>query len=336
MKEALYYKKSSKDNTVKCHLCPHNCTIKEGQRGICSVRKNIEGILYSENFGQVTAMGFDPIEKKPLYHFHPGSFILSVGSFGCNFKCHFCQNWEISQATIDDIGRKQEHTPDDIVEAALARKDNTGIAFTYNEPIIYYEFMLDIAKKAKEADLKTVMVTNGFINSEPLQNLLPYMDAFSVDLKGFSEEFYKKNTKGSLHSIMDALKQIKNNGNFLEITNLVIPTLNDSNQSFSDMIKWIRDELGEDTILHISRYFPGYKSQIQPTPISKLKEFYSIAKEHINYVYLGNAKLEDTSNTYCDKCGELLVTREAFYAELVGIDKEGKCLNCGNKVFVRE
>jgi len=335
MKEALYYNKLQEDNKTQCLLCPHNCVINDGKRGICGVRKNIEGTLYSENYGQVTAMGFDPIEKKPLYHFHPGSFILSVGSFGCNFKCHFCQNWEISQSTIDETGKKETHTPEQIVETAIARKDNTGIAFTYNEPVIYYEFMLDTAKLAKENGLKTVMVSNGYINSEPLQHLLPYMDAFSIDLKGFTDEFYKKNTKASITPIMDNLKQIRKNGNFLEITNLVIPTLNDDNNNFSEMIKWIRDELGEKTILHISRYFPGYKSTIEPTSISKLKEFYSIAKEHIHYVYLGNAHVENANNTYCDNCGELLVSRESFYAELVGIDKEGNCKNCGNKVFMR-
>jgi len=334
MKEAFYYKTTENQKT-ECYLCPHNCSIGKGKRGICGVRKNIEGTLFSENYGLVTGMGFDPIEKKPLYHFHPGSFILSVGSIGCNFKCHFCQNWEISQSTVDEIHRKQTHTPEDIVQTALSRKDNTGIAFTYNEPVIYYEFMYDTARLAKEKGLKTVMVTNGYINTQPLQDLLPYIDAFSVDLKGFSEEFYKKNTKGTLQPIMETLKQISDNGNFLEVTNLVIPTLNDSDQKFSEMIQWMQKELGSKTVLHISRYFPGYKSHIEPTSVSKLKDFYTIAKKYMNYVYVGNAVIEDTSNTYCDQCNQLLVKRESFYANLVGIDQDGKCTNCGNNVFVR-
>lgn len=334
MNEALFYQKLE-DQKVKCTLCPHDCIIKEGQRGVCGVRKNARGVLYSENYGQVTALGFDPIEKKPLYHFHPGDFILSIGSFGCNFKCHFCQNWEISQTTLDDITRTQTHTANDIVEAARGRKDNIGIAYTYNEPVIYYEFMLDTAQKAHQQGLKNVMVTNGFINREPLEKLIPWMDAFSVDLKGFTDAFYRKNTRGRLDPILEALKTIADSGKFLEITNLVIPTLNDQKEDFEEMIKWIRQEIGKKTVLHISRYFPGFHSQIGPTPLSTLKNFHETARKYLSYVYLGNVNLKGASNTYCDKCGKLLVTREGYYTELSGIDEEGKCLNCKNKVFVR-
>ena len=334
MKEALFYEKLD-DQKVKCHLCPHNCIIKNQKRGICGVRKNSGGILYSENYGEITGLGFDPVEKKPLYHFHPGRNILSVGSIGCNLKCFFCQNWEISQATIDDIPRRQTHQVQDIVQMAEKRSDNLGVAFTYNEPTIYYEFMLDTARKLKAAGLKNVMVTNGYINKEPLKQLIPYIDAFSIDLKGFTEEFYRKNTSSTLEPIKEAILQIGKSDSFLEITNLVIPGLNDQIDQFQEMLEWIASNLGKNTILHLSRYYPGYKSHIQPTSVSKLKEFYTLAKEHLNYVYLGNVMLEDGSNTYCDQCGSLLVTRNGYYTKTPGLDNAGKCTECENKVFVR-
>jgi pyruvate formate lyase activating enzyme len=330
----LYYQKKE-DKKVRCFLCPHNCYINDGNRGVCNVRKNIKGVLYSENYGQITALGFDPIEKKPLYHFHPGSFILSVGSFGCNMKCDFCQNWEISQSTIDDIGRQENHSPDDIINIALQREDNIGIAYTYNEPVIYYEFMLDTAKKAKAQGLKNVMVTNGYINPEPLDELLNYIHAFSVDLKGFTEDFYKKSTKSTLEPIKKSLKQINNNGNFLEITNLLIPGRNDEKAKFKEMVQWISEELGKNTVLHLSRYFPSYHSNIPPTSLSELNSFYEMAKEKLNYVYLGNVASSGGTNTKCDQCGELLVSREGYYTDVSGLDNEGNCRNCGNKVFVR-
>ncbi len=332
MREALFYKKKE-GNAVKCYLCPHNCMIKDGKRGICNVRKNYGGTLYSENYGQMTALGFDPIEKKPLYHFHPGSIILSVGSFGCNFKCDFCQNWQISQSTIEEIGRTHKHSPEDILKIALNRKDNTGIAYTYNEPVIYYEFMLDTAKLARKKGLKNVMVTNGFINPEPLDELVDYIDAFSIDLKAFTEEFYKKYTSSRLEPVKEALKQISKNGNFIEITNLVIPGLNDNETKFNEMVQWISEELGRKTVLHISRYFPSYHSNIQPTSIETLNNLYSLAKDHLDYVYLGNVSLSEGTDTYCDKCDALLVSRRGYHTDTKGIDDKGRCKNCTNEVF---
>ncbi|MFP4620544.1 MAG: AmmeMemoRadiSam system radical SAM enzyme [Bacteroidales bacterium] len=334
MREALYYKKLD-TKTVQCILCPHNCKIKDQKRGICGVRKNAGSTLYSENYGLVTGLGFDPIEKKPLYHYHPGTNILSLGSIGCNLKCFFCQNWEISQATPDDISRKHLHEVKDIVNLAIGREDNLGIAYTYNEPVIFYEFMLDVAKKIKEKGLKNVVVTNGFINPEPLDELMDYIDAFSIDLKGFTNEFYRKYTKSSFDPIKETLKRIRNNGNFLEVINLIIPALNDDAGEFEEMLKWMRDHLGENTVLHISRYFPSYKSTIEPTPPAKLKEFYDMASEYLNYVYVGNIMLEEGRNTYCHRCGALLVKREGFSTRIPGLDEEGKCIHCGNKVFIR-
>jgi pyruvate formate lyase activating enzyme len=334
MKEALYYE-SLKDNKVQCHLCPHNCVIRDQKRGICGVRKNHQGKLFSENYGKITGLGFDPIEKKPLYHFHPGEEILSVGSIGCNLKCFFCQNWEISQATVDDVPRMQAYSVEDIVQLAGKRSNNLGIAYTYNEPTIYFEFMLEASKEMSKQGKKNVMVTNGYINEKPLDQLLPCMDAVSIDLKGFTEEFYRKNTSSSLEPIKNALLQIGQSNTFLEITNLVIPGLNDQMGNFEEMLQWIKTNLGENTILHISRYYPGYRSHIEPTSVSKLKELHALATQHLNYVYLGNVMLEDGSNTYCDQCGSLLVTRNGYYMRLPGLDDTGRCTQCGNKVFIR-
>lgn len=334
MHEAKYYRKKEEEQT-ECLLCPHNCIIKEGKRGVCKVRKNVKGTLYTENYGKVTGIGFDPIEKKPLYHFHPGEIILSVGSFGCNFKCRFCQNWEISQSSIDEISRYQTFTIEDIIKIATDRQDNIGIAYTYNEPAIYFEFMLDTAKEAKQSGLKNVMVTNGFINQEPLNELTDYIDAFSVDLKAFTEDFYKKNTTGQLEPVKNTLKNIHENGKFLEITNLVIPGLNDDKEKFQEMITWIASEIGSNTVLHLSRYFPCYKSDIDSTPVSTLKEFYNMAKEKLPYTYLGNVASVGGSDTFCDICGAFLVSRRGYNTEPQGIDEEGKCIKCGNKVFIR-
>mgnify|MGYP006282802135 FL=1 len=334
MKEALFYTELE-DKSIECYLCPHNCKIKDQKRGVCGVRKNIGGKLYSENYGEITGLGFDPIEKKPLYHYHPGRNILSVGSIGCNLKCFFCQNWEISQATIDDISRQHTYEVEDIVNLALQRKDNLGIAYTYNEPVIYYEFMVDVAREIKKQELQNVVVTNGFINQEPLQELMDYIDAFSIDLKGFTNEFYRKHTKSSFDPIKESLVQIRKNDKFLEVINLVIPTLNDDPGEFEDMMKWMKDNLGENTPLHISRYFPSYKSTIEPTSPSKLKKFYNLASQYLNYVYVGNIMLNEGSNTYCHRCGTLLVKREGYYTQTPGLDEEGKCTNCGNKVFIR-
>ena len=334
MKEALYYE-SLTQNTVKCRLCPHDCVIKPGKRGVCGVRKNLEGKLYSENFGVVTGLGIDPIEKKPLYHFHPGRNILSVGSIGCNLKCFFCQNWEISQVSDGDFPVKQTHSVEDIVKLAAKRSDNLGIAYTYNEPVIYYEFMIEVAREIRKRGMKNVMVTNGFINPEPLEELISVMDAFSVDLKGFTGEFYRQHTKSSLEPVKNTILQIGKSQAFLEITNLVIPGLNDQTEKFEQMLQWLADNLGEKVILHISRYYPGYHSTIAPTSINKLQEFYSLATQYLDYVYLGNVMLEEGSNTYCDHCGKLLVRRSGYDTRIPGLDESGRCKHCGNKVFIR-
>ncbi|BDU50934.1 AmmeMemoRadiSam system radical SAM enzyme [Haliovirga abyssi] len=286
MKEAKYYKKLS-DNRVQCELCPHNCIIENGKRGLCRVRKNYNGILIAETYGLISAIHLDPIEKKPLYRFYPDTKIISIGTVGCNMRCEFCQNHEISQVGVDEIGLKKVSV-NEIIEMVKNEKNSIGLAYTYNEPTIYFEFMLDLAKEVKKLGLKNVMVSNGFINKKPLSDLLEYIDAFNIDLKAFDNNFYSKITKSNIEPIKESLKLIKKSGKHLEITNLLIPTLNDNLGEFENMCKWISEELGRDTVLHITRYFSNYKMIIEPTGIELMRKCYDIAIKYLDFVYLGN------------------------------------------------
>ena len=331
--EALYYHKEE-DNKVKCTLCPHNCIINDGKSGICRVRKNDSGVLYSRNYEMVSSIGFDPIEKKPLYHFYPSSEILSVGSLGCNLHCQFCQNWQISQTSVEGSQRVAEKiNVDEVIRLALSKKDNLGIAYTYNEPTIFYEFMLDVAKKAKENNLKNMMVTNGFINEHPLNELHEFMDAYSVDLKAFNDEFFIKYTKSKLNPVKEALINIAKADKHLEITNLVIPGLNDNPYEFEQMVRWIKEDLGKGTVLHISRYYPTYKLDIEQTSVDKMLELNNIANEYLDYVYLGNVLLAEGNNTHCPNCNEVLIKRTGYMVQKHSVNSEGDCLKCGTKVF---
>ena len=331
MKEASFYK--NLNGKVQCSLCPHNCIISEGKFGSCKVRKNEKGKLYSVNYERVCSLHFDPIEKKPLYHFYPGKTIYSVGSVGCNLHCKFCQNWEISQSGVEEFGYLKKVSHQEIVNQAKNRQDNFGIAYTYNEPTVWYEYMYDIAVIASEQGLKNVMVTNGFINPEPLEKLLPYMDAFSVDLKAFNEDFYKKFTSSRLEPVLDTLKKIKQSGKHFEITNLVITDTNDKTKEFKQMVNWISNKLGEDTVLHISRYFPTYKMTKEPTSPKTLQRFYDIASEKLNYVYLGNVRSGEGQDTYCKKCNRKVISRSGYYTETVGLDSLGNCIKCKQPII---
>jgi pyruvate formate lyase activating enzyme len=331
VEQAAYYTKD-KPGQVQCMLCPHHCVLHPGERGKCHVRVNENNELYTETYGQVAAMNMDPIEKKPLYHFYPGSQILSIGTFGCNFHCQFCQNCDISQASLKDMPHVSSYTPREIVYKAGTIKQNIGIAYTYNEPSIWYEFIQDVAKEAKQENLLNVMISNGYINQKPMSGLLEYMDAFNIDLKAFDEDFYKKYVLARLGPVKERVKQISKAGKHLEITNLVIPTLNDDPATFEEMVKWIEGETGPKTILHLSRYFPNYKMQIQSTSVGRLHEFYEIAKKYLHYVYLGNVIHAEGVNTYCDHCNKLVIQRNMYNTEAVGLDPYGKCQNCKNQV----
>lgn len=281
-KEALFYEKLP-EGKVHCLLCPQSCHIEEDKIGFCRVRKNIKGKLYSLIYGRITSMALDPIEKKPFYRFHPGEYILSVGTKGCNLACPFCQNWTISQ---DDLAPTENITSQELVKKSK-QLNSFGIAYTYNEPFIWYEFVFDTAKLAKKEGLKNVLVTNGYVNPEPLDEILPFIDAMNIDLKSIDEDFYAKTCRGKLGSVLETIKKAHRSCH-IELTNLVIPTLNDSLDNFSRLVDWVYDNLGPDVPLHFSRYFPCFKLQIPPTQINTLKKAEEIAKKKLRHVYLGN------------------------------------------------
>ncbi len=332
MREAKFYKKLE-DNIIRCELCPHYCLIDPDERGKCGVRKNKEGQLRSENYGLVSAMHFDPVEKKPLYHFYPGKSILSFGSVGCNLSCQFCQNCDISQATVDDYPWLNHYTIDQVMTIAASDDDSIGIAFTYNEPTIYYEFMKDIAERAHKTGFKNVMISNGFITQEPLEEIMPLIDAFNIDLKSFNNDFYKRLTDARIKPVKETLKRIAAEKKHLEITNLIIPTMNDAIEEFRGMLHWIRDELGENTVLHLSRYFPAFQMTLPATPRETLAELFNIAKTILPFTYLGNINTIDGSNTYCPDCSALAIMRSGYHTTTEGLDEQGKCLNCQKHIL---
>ena len=328
MKPALFYRKLD-NNKVECQLCPHECILEDGKLGICGVRRNHDGILVNETYERVAAIHYDPIEKKPLYHFYPGSVILSIGGIGCNLSCAFCQNCDISQTDVDSYSWFRHYSVEEIVNMANDRPENIGLSFTYNEPTIHYEFMFDIAKAARARGMKTTMVSNGYINPEPLKQLLRYMDAFNIDLKAFDNKFYRIHTKATLEPVLNTLKMIREYNRHLEITNLIIPTLNDDPDQFRKMINWICNELGESTVLHLSRYFPHYKMTIPSTPVSTLEKCYEIAREKLHYVYVGNVAGTKGQQTLCPECGNLLIDRLGYSTRITGISPDSKCKGCG-------
>jgi pyruvate formate lyase activating enzyme len=327
MYEALFYTKHQKQ-VVQCDLCPWFCVLKPGQTGNCNVRRNENGVLVTHVFNKVAAFGIDPIEKKPLYHFIPGSQILSVGSVGCNLHCSFCQNHHISQCYVEDFGNFREITAESLTETAKGIKGNIGIAYTYNEPFTFFEFMSETAKLARAKGLKNVVVSNGYINPEPLKKLLPFIDALNIDLKAFDDDFYRKQTKGKLAPVLETLKIISTSKAHLEITNLVIPGLNDNLSEFENMVKWIAGELGNKIPLHLSRYFPQYKLTEAPTPSKTLEDFHRIASKYLLYVYLGNVSNEKYSSTYCPNCGRIVVSRNNYLTIAAGVNSDKTCKYC--------
>ncbi|MFH1692575.1 MAG: AmmeMemoRadiSam system radical SAM enzyme [Candidatus Omnitrophota bacterium] len=282
MKEALFYKKI-KEDMVECLLCPHFCHICDGQTGICGVRINKGGTLYTANYGNISSLALDPIEKKPLYHFHPGERILSVGTVGCNFACRFCQNWNISK----DVNSATEFMSCADLVTKASELHSFGIAYTYNEPFIWYEYVYEAAQLGKKAGLDNVLVTNGFVNLAPLEKILPFIDAMNIDLKSIQDDFYQKICHGRLNPVLETIKLAKKSCH-VELTNLIVPTLNDSDQDLTDLVGWIYDNLGPAVPLHFSRYFPCYKMTLPPTPKETLLRAQKIALQKLKYVYLGN------------------------------------------------
>jgi len=321
--EAMYYEKRN-DKTVKCKLCPHGCVIKDGDVGVCKVRKNSGGTLISLNYGEIASFAYDPIEKKPLYHFYPGSKILSIGTYGCNLKCDFCQNWEISQKKSMTVEMEDE----DILLIAKSR-GSIGIAYTYNEPSISYEYVLHLSKLVKSLGLKNVLVTNGYINEEPLKELLPYVDAMNIDLKSIEDDFYRKICKGKLEPVMKTIEMAAKQVH-VEITNLIIDGLNSSEDQIDRLARWI-SEIDENIPLHLTKYFPAYKMNLPPTSYDTLVNAKKVAERYLNYVYIGNVMGIDR-NTYCPSCSNELVNR-SIAGQITGI-KDGKCSNCGHGVNI--
>ena len=332
LKPALYWRKLD-NKTVNCLLCPRKCIIPEGSRGYCGVRINKGGNLFTLAYNNPVAVVIDPIEKKPFFHVLPKTGALSIAVAGCNLRCLFCQNWHISQSRPDET-INYDLTPEDIV--ALAKKYRTpSIVFTYTEPTVFYEYMLDIAKLAKKEGLFVGMHSCGYINPEPLKELLGYLDFVNVDLKAFSEEFYNQLSQGAhLQPVLTSLKTISDFGIHLEITNLIIPTRNDSPELIRAMCGWIRDNLGSHIPLHFSRFFPQYKlKNLPPTPINKLKEAYKLARESgLIYVYIGNVPGVKEESTFCPRCGKILI-RRVGYSVLENNITKGKCRFCGEKIY---
>lgn len=282
MKEALFYKESG-GGKVQCLLCPHFCLIAEGKTGFCGVRTHKGGRLYALNYGRVSSIALDPIEKKPLYHFHPGAFILSLGTVGCNLSCLFCQNWSISK----EVQTPTEPMRPEEVVARAERLRSFGIAYTYNEPFMWYEFIKETAAAARRAGLKNVLVTNGYVNPEPLEKILPLIDAANIDLKSIRDGFYRKVCSGRVAEVLTSIKMMAASCH-VELTNLLIPTLNDSARDIADLVDWVYDNLGSDVPLHFSRYFPCYKMTLPPTPQETLHLARDIASKKLKKVYLGN------------------------------------------------
>ncbi len=326
MKEALYYEKM-KDNKTRCNLCFHKCLLTPGKTGLCFGRKNIDGKLYAINYGKTTSLCMDPIEKKPLYHFFPGIEILSIAPNGCNLLCPFCQNAEISQAEIPT----REITSDDLV-SHCKKHNSVGVAYTYTEPLIWFEFLLDAGTAIRNNGLKNVLVTNGIIEEEPLKQLLPLIDAFNIDLKSIREDFYRKIVKGDLSSVQRTIRMAHKTSH-IELTNLLITDINDSDKDIEELVDWVYN-LDPSIPLHFSRYFPHYKMNNPPTPQERLEFAYRKAKEKLDYVYVGNINIPDTHNTYCPKCGNLLIERNGHYgAVVVGLDGK-KCNSCGKEINI--
>lgn len=329
MKEAMLYT-AERDLAVQCNLCRHLCLIQSGRRGTCNVRENRDGKLYSIFYAKPCSIAVDPIEKKPLFHFHPGSYSLSLATYGCNFKCPFCQNWEISQYDSKQL-QIEEILPEKIVESALSQRCSS-ISYTYTEPTIFFEYAYDISRLAKQKGLSNIFVTNGYMTRSALDTIRPYLDAANIDLKAFRKETYRRFMKAELDGVLDSIEYMKKIGVWIEVTTLIVPGMNDDEKELQDIAKFIVG-IGRDIPWHVSRFIPHYKESSRPvTPSSILKKAYEIGKkEGLRYVYVGNVPGDETENTFCYNCNNLLIEREGFRVvknELI----QGSCPKCKTKL----
>ncbi|MBL3528512.1 MAG: AmmeMemoRadiSam system radical SAM enzyme [gamma proteobacterium endosymbiont of Lamellibrachia anaximandri] len=318
---------------VVCELCPRKCVIPDGGAGDCRVRVNIGGKLLASTYGRPSAMHVDPMEKKPLYHFHPGSPVFSIATAGCNLHCLNCQNWQLSQSGGEEIEKIFQADPVDLV--ALARDQGCeSIAYTYSDPVIFYEYVYDSSILAHEAGMQNVFITAGYINTEPLRRLCKVIDATNTDLKAFDDSFYRKTTGATLQPVLDALVTFREEGVWLEVTNLLIPTLNDDLSMIRRMAKWIGHELGEGTPLHFSRFHPMYRMRnLPPTPGETLDRARQEAMDAgLKYVYIGNISGHKGNSTYCPVDGTLLIKREGFLISEYNLTSDGRCPTCNEPV----
>ena len=330
-KEAMFYTKLSSD-TLQCNLCPRACTIKSGGRGFCRARQEENGKYYSYVYGNPTAVHVDPIEKKPLFHFLPGTAAFSLATAGCNFRCKFCQNWQISQSPPEQ-SVNYYLPPEGVVSAAKENNCKT-IAYTYTEPTVFFEYMLDTSRIARKNGLKNMYHSNGFINQEPLQELCKYLDGANIDLKYFSRELYNEISEGNIGPVLKTLVTLKKNKVHLEITNLIVPAINDNMGKIREMCDWIKTELGKEIPLHFSRFYPLYKLEnLVPTPVATLEKARDTAlSSGLQYVYIGNIPTDVAENTYCPKCRKLLIKREGYQIMQNNIIS-GKCKYCSAKIY---
>ncbi|HOE64144.1 MAG TPA: AmmeMemoRadiSam system radical SAM enzyme [Candidatus Sumerlaeota bacterium] len=331
--DARWWESAGRDNIVRCALCPHNCTVPDGARGLCGVRENRGGKYKTLVYGRpvIQAIHIDPIEKKPLFHYLPAAKALSFGTAGCNFICKFCQNWDLAQSKPEAF--KSEYiSPKEMV--ALAKEKQTPvIACTYNEPTIFAEYVYDVAVEGNKEGIKTVMISNGFINEKPLRELCKVLSSIKIDFKAFTEKFYKETCGGEMAPVMNTLKVLKETGIWFEIVTLIIPTLNDDEKENKEMCQWIIKNVGPDVPIHFSQFHPMFKLMNLPrTPLETLEKCHTFAKEAgIHYVYLGNVWNHKYENTFCPVCGKLLIRRQGYFTKIEGL-KENMCSECGEKI----
>jgi pyruvate formate lyase activating enzyme len=326
-----YLFESLEDKKVKCNLCSHRCVIKDGRRGICSVRENRGGVLNTLVYGKIIARHIDPIEKKPLFHFLPGTLSYSIATVGCNFRCRFCQNADIAQMPADHKGAimGESFTPGQVV-AGAERGGCQSISYTYTEPTIFFEFAYDTAKLAHQKGIRNVFVTNGYMTAEALEMISPYLDAANVDLKAFSDKYYKDLCAAKLHHVQASLRRMKSLGIYVEVTTLIVPGLNDDKAELKELAGFIAGDLGPETPWHISRFHPTYKLTDRPsTPLKTLAMAREIGLQvGLRYVYMGNVPGDAGENTFCPGCGEMVIERWGFQVGNIRI-KDGKCSQCG-------
>jgi len=330
VKEALFYEKMKEDE-IKCKLCPKECEVGDRERGWCGVRENREGIYYTLVYGNPCSIRPDPIEKKPLFHFLPGTWAFSLATAGCNLNCKFCQNWNISQVRPEET-KNIRLPPADVVAAAKENNRCRSIAYTYSEPTVFYEYMLDTAKLGREADLKSVVISAGYINPDPLKQLCEHVDAVKIDLKSLRDKYYKDICSAELKPVLDALKILRDSGVWYELVYLVVTSLNDSDEELRDTARWVYDNLGPDVPLHFSRFYPTYQLyNLGATDPERLTTAREMAMDiGLNYAYIGNVPGDPGENTYCPKCGETLIKRERYFIRQNNMIN-GAC-KCGEKI----